>query len=615
MEILKKQFRRLSIVVAHDVFMVSIAWVIANWLLFSFNLFAQDQIISILRFLPVIVVIQAFFYWYFGLYRGIWRFASLPDLVRIIEAVALSSVVSLGTMFFIDRLSEIPRALFPLYTLILIFLLGGSRLLYRYFKDRGQLSFKGKRALIIGAGKAGEMLVRDLLRSTNHNYKPIAFVDDDPTKIGKEIHGVRIIGASCDIKRIVNKKSIDAAIIALPSAKSSEMQRIVNLCREVKLPFQTVPSLSELTSGKVPINSLREVAVEDLLGREQVEIDWDGVRGAIENNVVLISGGGGSIGSEICRQVAKLNPKSLIIIENSEYNLYQLEGELKNNFPQLNFIKILGSVVDSLLVEKVFGQYQPKIVFHAAAYKHVPILEDQIYAAVRNNILGTITLAENSIAVGVKKFVLISTDKAVRPTNVMGATKRFAEMICQHYGQNNLTKFITVRFGNVLGSSGSVVPLFRKQLAAGGPITVTHPEITRFFMTISEAVCLILQACAFGRGSEIFVLDMGEPVKISYLAEQIIKLSGKEPGVDVEIVYSGLRPGEKLYEELFYSSEESMPTLHEKIRQAKYQNWNWGMLAEVISDLKSSGCFEDHENNLKKILLELVPEYQPSIKE
>ncbi|MCL5260497.1 MAG: polysaccharide biosynthesis protein, partial [Gammaproteobacteria bacterium] len=377
---------------------------------------------------------------------------------------------------------------------------------------------------------------------------------------------------------------------------------------DAHINFQTLPSISELAAGDVTLKSLREVDVEDLLGREQVAINWQEVQNVITGKVILISGGGGSIGSEICRQVARLKPQALVVLERAEFNLYQLQQEITANFPELNFITYLGSVADKLLVKNILHETKPDMIFHAAAYKHVPILETQIYSAITNNVIGTKTLAEAAVAAGIKKFVMVSTDKAVHPTNIMGATKRLAEMICQSYS-NDKTQFITVRFGNVLGSSGSVVPLFKKQLAAGGPITVTHPEITRYFMTIPEAVCLILQTCVLGKGGEIFVLDMGEPVKIAYLAEQIIRLSGKQPGVDVKIVYTGLRPGEKMHEELFYQNEEMVYTQHKKVFRAISN----GVAHDFNSHLHTleKALTKDDSAELDHLLKQLVPEFHP----
>lgn len=594
------------LVFLHDTLMIPIAWFLAYWIRFSIVGIKQGPWGFALYVFPFLLLVQIISYWYFGLYRGVWRFASLPDLVRIIKAVFVGSVIVIGSLFLFTRLQDIPRAIFPIYITILVVLLGGSRFIYRYFKEHRSVTRKNKRTLIIGAGQAGELLVRDLLRASNHDYLPVAFVDDDLTKQGQEIHRVRVVGTCFDIKKIVNKFGINFAIIALPSASAEEMRKIVETCRSTEIEFQTLPSISELATHDVTVGALREVDVADLLGREQVKIDWQEVQKVISGKVVLISGGGGSIGSEICRQVAKLKPKSLVVFERAEFNLYQIEQEIRNNYPELNFITFLGSVADKLFVKHVLSETHPDMIFHAAAYKHVPILESQVYSAIANNVVGTKILAEAAIEAGVKKFVMVSTDKAVRPTNVMGATKRLAEMICQSYNCDK-TQFITTRFGNVLGSSGSVVPLFKKQLATGGPLTVTHPDITRYFMTIPEAVVLILQTCVLGNGGEIFVLDMGEPIKITYLAEQIIRLSGKQPGVDVQIVYTGLRPGEKMHEELFYQNEEMVGTGHKKVFRALSNGVSDGFNAKLHSLEKE--LTKDNYTELLKLLQQLVPEF------
>lgn len=596
-------------VFVYDMLMIPIAWFLSYWLRFNTIDLSQSTIVFALQVFPFLAGIQVFFFWYFGLYRGVWRFASLPDLIRIIKAVVIACAVMIGVLFLGTRLQYIPRTVFPIYCVLLIVFLGGSRMLYRYFKEHVQLSHKNTRVLIIGAGSAGELLVRDLLRASNHDYFPIGFVDDALDKQGKEIHGIRVLGVSKDIKKIVERENVDLALIALPSANSQQMRKVVEACRDAKVKFQTLPSIGELASSDVTLNSLREVDVEDLLGREPVAIDWHEVQGAIQAKVILISGGGGSIGSEICRQVARLKPKTLVVLERAEFNLYQLQQEITELFPDLSFVTYLGSVADKLLVQQILEATRPEIIFHAAAYKHVPILESQAYAACANNVVGTKVLAEAAIAAGVKKFVMVSTDKAVRPTNVMGATKRLAEMICQTYVGHD-TKFITVRFGNVLGSSGSVVPLFKKQLLAGGPITVTHPEITRYFMTIPEAVCLILQTCVLAHGGEVFVLDMGQPVKILYLAEQIIRLSGKEPGIDVKIVYTGLRPGEKLHEELFYKDEKIVRTKHLKVFQAQSNGLSVGF-SNNLEALEAAVARADNHAAFK-FLQQLVPEFKTS---
>lgn len=595
-------------VFAHDMLMIPIAWILAYLLWFNFD-FTTLQLSQAVRLFPILFLVQIFFYWYFGLYRGVWRFASIQDLWRIIKAVILGCVVSILIFFFLLTNFHMSRAIFPLYGMILIALLSGSRLIYRVLKERSRLAKHLQRVVIIGAGSAGEMLVRDLLRSDNHAYKPVVFIDDDPRKQGKEIHGIRVVGFCEDLLKVVTRYKIEFAIIAIPIATTKEMRRIVELCRTAGISSQTVPSLGELASGNVTVNMLREVAVEDLLGREEVEIDWQDVQKNIQDKVVLVSGGGGSIGSELCKQIARAKPALLAVVDNSEYNLYKLQQDLVAQYPLLNYSLHLGSITDKAWVTKVVGDLKPNFIFHAAAYKHVPILENQVYSAITNNIFGTKILADLAVSSGADKFILISTDKAVNPNNMLGATKRLAELICQEYKDQARTKFIAVRFGNVLGSSGSVLPLFRQQLANGGPLTVTHQDVSRFFMTIPEACHLILQACVLSSGGEIFVLDMGEPVKIWDLAEQLIRLSGKEPNVDIKIVATGLREGEKLHEELFYKDENIVRTNHKKIFLALPRS-NFSQVLPFLMTLESALSRHENPGIIQTALMDFLREFK-----
>lgn len=605
---LKNRHNRL-IALLHDSFAIPVAWLLAYWLRFNLSAIPHPVFRQVVALLIFVIPIQIGAYWVFGLYRSIWRFASLPDLVRIIKAVVIGVSSSALTLFLLSRMEGIPRSIFPLYGLLLIASLGGSRLFYRWFRNQFKDFSDAKRVLIVGAGHAGEGLVRDLLRDVTKKYKPIAFVDDNQQMQGQEVHGIRVRGSVSDISRIVKQRNINLIIIAIPSLSSTSMRRIVSYCEDAGVPFRTLPSLKDLAEGRININTLREVSIEDLLGREPVILNWQEIDKELKNKVVLVSGGGGSIGSELCRQIARLEPAKLIVFEQSEFNLYSLDMELRRKFPNLNLCCQLGDVADLIAVRKVFSIHFPEVVFHAAAYKHVPLLESQIRIAVNNNVLGTKIFAEAAVKYGAKKFVLVSTDKAVNPANVMGTTKRAAEIFCQNLNDHSKTKFITVRFGNVLDSAGSVVPLFRKQIAEGGPVTVTHPEITRFFMTIPEASQLILQAMTMGQGGEIFVLDMGEPIKIRYLAEQMIKLTGLKLNEDIEIKYTGLRPGEKLYEELFHESERLTSTQHNKIFQAQCRKWNWVELCENLN-LLAEASFIANENKLRECLLKLVPEYK-----
>ncbi|CAI8902169.1 polysaccharide biosynthesis protein [Methylocaldum szegediense] len=596
-----------TIIFIHDLIMVALAWLGAYWLRFNLSLPPELETQTSLRWLPLVLVVQGVFFHRLGLYRGIWRFASVPDLVRIAKSSCLGIATIAIVLFSVNRLHGVPRSVIPLYAVLLLFLLSTPRLIYRVWKDRGAPLSAGRRALIVGAGKAGEMLVRDLLRASGAKFAPVALVDDDPKKKGSEIHGVRVRGRCEQIPRLVEKLAIETILIAVPSATDKEMRRIVEICEGAGVPFLTLPSMQEMLSGQMS-GHLREVSIEDLLGREPIKLDRKGIQAHLGGKRVLVTGGGGSIGSELCKQIAQFSVAELIVFERCEFNLYQVERALRRSFPGLRLSAILGDVTDEPDVRRVISQYRPEIIFHAAAYKHVPLLEYQVRQAVVNNVLGTFTVAEAAVAAGVDEFVLISTDKAVSPENVMGATKRAAEVLVQSMNGVAGTRFINVRFGNVLDSAGSVVPLFREQIKAGGPITVTHPDITRYFMTIPEACQLIMQAATVGKGGEVFVLDMGDPVKISYLAEQMIRLSGKRPGQDIKIEYIGLRPGEKLREELFNDHERPTPTEHSKLLLAHPRNVDHRMVRKAVNELAEACRSFDEAAILHKLKL-LVPEY------
>ncbi len=603
-----EKFRSRSTALAHDLVMVPSAWFFAFWLrhnLGSFNFTLQEHFFQPLL---IIVPIQLITFYLIGLYRGIWRFASLPDLMRILNAVIIGTAISMLVLFAFTRLEGIPRSVPVLYTILLVMFLSGPRMLYRWSKDQRLSLARGERVLIVGAGEAGEMLVRDLKRKHRESYTPVAFVDDHSRRQGRDIHGVPVLGTVEDITQISIKREIDLIMLAIPSASTQQLRRAVEQCEKSGLPFRAVPRLKDLISGKVKVNELREVSIEDLLGRNPVMLDWDNIRNNLSNRTLMVTGGGGSIGSELCRQLAKLNPSKLLVLDSCEYNLYLIEKELKGRFPKLALYFYLGDVTDQPFIDWVMSDGQPKVVFHAAAYKHVPLLEHQIRQAIRNNVLGTRSVALAADRAGCEEFVLVSTDKAVNPANIMGATKRAAEIFCQNLNSRSNTRYITVRFGNVLGSAGSVIPLFRQQIAQGGPITVTHPDMERYFMTIPEASRLIMQTTVLGRGGEIFVLDMGEAIKISYLAEQMIRLSGKIPDEDISIEYVGLRPGEKLYEELFHEKEQLEPTAHAKVLLARHRQVAWEKLQRVMSQM-AEACQTMDESKLTRLLHELVPEH------
>ncbi|MDH4247722.1 MAG: polysaccharide biosynthesis protein [Deltaproteobacteria bacterium] len=600
---------RLLIIILYDLSTAVLGWLGAY--LFRFNLEGIPESYNgfLLISVPSVLVVHGIVIWQFGIFRGFWRFTSLPDIARILLATVGEAGVLTLLFFLYDRLANVPRSVIPLYTILVVTLMSGGRLFYRLLRDSRVLGRKGQRVLIIGAGQGGEMLARDLQQDPEHRFHPVGFLDDDRQKRNRDIRGIPVLGVVADLTAVAEATHAELILIAMPSANSKQMRAVVGHCEASGLLFRTLPGLKELTSGEVTINSLREVSIEDLLGRDAVSLDWSAMRQWVTGKRLLITGGGGSIGAELCVQTAALEPSQLVIFDQSELNLYQIEGRLRAQFPALNILAVLGDVTEKGSVDRVMRLYPPDMVLHAAAYKHVPILEHQVREAVKNNALGTVNVARAAHASQVGKFVLISTDKAVNPANIMGGSKRVGEIFCQNLNHRSQTQFVTVRFGNVLDSSGSVLPLFRRQIAEGGPVTVTHPEITRYFMTIPEACQLIIQAATLGQGGEIFVLDMGEPMKIRYLAEQMIRLSGKTPGEDIEIVYTGLRPGEKMYEELFHLSENLEPTPHEKILLAKFREVDWLELEREVAALEQ-GCQDFDEAALIRVIARLVPEHR-----
>ena len=547
-------------------------------------------------------------YWRFNLYRGIWRFASLPDLWNIFRASILGAMLIMMALFILTRLESVPRSILLLYPTLLMLLLGGPRLGYRYWKDRS-LKFTGnidaKRIFIIGAGRAGEMLAREMLR--DDRFLPIGFIDDNHELFRSEIHGIRVLGPITNLPAYVSRYNPEIIVISIPSATDEEMQGIVEMTEQTNLPVRTLPKINELITNKASIKELRNLSIEDLLGRNKVELDWPLIQKGIMNKKVMVTGGGGSIGSELCRQIINLNPEELIIFERNEFNLYRILNELTNYEKNIPVRGVLGDICDQLKLEKTFSECAPQIVFHAAAYKHVPLLENEVREAVKNNVIGTVNLVHQAEKYAVEKFIFISTDKAVNPVNVLGVTKRLGELYSLSKNLSN-TSFSVVRFGNVLGSDGSVVPAFQKQIENGGPVTVTHPEISRYFMTIREACQLILQSGVMGRGGEIFVLDMGKPVKILYLAEQMIRLASSTENNEIEIQVVGLRPGEKISEELFYDDEVMEDTLHKKILLARHKEIDHLALKQTINKLENASMKYQQDE-----MLLILQEYMPQI--
>ncbi len=596
----------------HDILVAIFAWFMAYQLRFNFSIPA-DFWYSLFLVATIAIPIQLILFIRFDLYKGVWRFASIPDLKRIIFAATLSALIVTALISML-KVAVVPRSVLLLNPLLLILLMGGSRFAYRAWQEHrlyGTTTKQGTPVIVLGAGDAAISLVKELTRS--NEWRVVGMLDDDKALHGRELFSVKVLGAINQLKTHIEALNVSHVIVAMPSAAHQARRGAVLLAQQEKLTILTVPAFDDLMSGKVSISQIRKVDVEDLLGREMVSLDNQGLQLLIENDMVMVSGAGGSIGSELCRQVLKYRPSRLICFDISEYALYQLEQELLDHSEKTQLIMLTGDVKNAQRVKSLMTEYQPKVVFHAAAYKHVPLMETHNVAeALSNNVIGTYVLASAALKAGVAKFVLISTDKAVNPTNVMGASKRLAEMVCQSLegGVNSKTHFVIVRFGNVLGSSGSVIPKFREQIAKGGPVTVTHPEITRYFMSIPEAAQLVMQAGLMGNGGEIFVLDMGEPVKIAELAKDMIRLSGFQHD-EIKIQYTGLRPGEKLYEELLADDELTQATPHPKLRIAIARKADATWLKKLLNWVDSCGLIDEAE--IKKQLVFWVEEYVQSV--
>jgi len=598
---------RSVLVILHDLAASLAAWLGAYWLRFNLSL-PPEYLSAALLTLIWVLPLQAALFWYFGLYRGVWRFASLPDLKRILKAVGVAAVATALALILFRVEAVVPRSVLILDPVLLVLIMGGSRFAYRAWKDHrfSGLLMETKPVLILGAGSAADFLLRELNRTAS-GYQPVGLLDDAPDKRGRLIQGVPVLGTTQEVKRWADKYGVRDVILALPSAAHAVRTQLADQCARLGLNILTVPSMDDLMQGRVSVASLRKIELDDLLGRDPVKLDSQGLHELLTDKVVMVTGAGGSIGSELCRQLAHFKPRLLVLFEQGEFALYGTEQEFAKCCPNQSLACVIGDVKDAVRVGQVMHDYRPDVVFHAAAYKHVPLMEQvNTLQALKNNVLGTWVVAQAAKQTGVGKFVMISTDKAVNPTNVMGASKRLAEMVCQAMPGAEGTRFISVRFGNVLGSSGSVIPKFQKQIEAGGPITVTHPEITRFFMSIPEAAQLVLQAGLMGQGGEIFVLDMGEPMKIADLARLMIRLSGKSED-EIHIEYSGLRPGEKLYEELLSDSESSLPTPHPKLRVARARDAVADDVAVMLDWIARSETVSDAEVRAK--LREWVPEY------
>ena len=610
----KNQFlviKRIFLVV-YDIIAVIAASMLALFIRFEGNYTAipRAYIVKSLQYAPVIIIVTAVVFYGLRLYSSLWTFAGAPELINITFACALSALAQMTVMVLFDV--RMPRSYYILYGVALWMLVFLSRFSYRGIRTlikRQESGAATSRVMIVGAGAAGNLLVKEIRNSNHVSKRVVCIIDDDKSKEGSYLHGVKVMGNRQNIPELVKQCRIDEIIIAMPSAPAKEIKEILDVCKETGCDLKRLPGVYQLVNGEVGISKLKEVDVNDLLGREPVKVDLSAIMDYVAGKVVLVTGGGGSIGSEICRQVAGHNPKMLVLVDIYENTTYDIQNELKNRFPDLNLVVLIASVRNTKRMDMIFETYRPDIVYHAAAHKHVPLMEDSPNEAVKNNVLGTWKVVQAADKWKVKRFVMISTDKAVNPTNIMGATKRICEMIIQTYNSRSQTEFVAVRFGNVLGSNGSVIPLFKRQIEQGGPVTVTHPDIIRYFMTIPEAVSLVLQAGAYAKGGEIFVLDMGEPVKIADLARNLILLSGHKPGEDIQIIYTGLRPGEKLYEEMLMHEEGLQDTENKLIHIGKPIKMDEDHFMMQLENLKDYVVQEP--TDIRNWVKEIVPTYHP----
>ncbi len=607
-----------------DVALVCTSYVMAYLIRFEGDIPPQ-QMNLLLQTLPWIVPLKIAIFSWVGLYRGMWRYTSIADLINIITATVISAGTIALTLVLVRRFEGFPRSVLILDALITLMLIGGIRLLIRVFiqrtipesffnpaifpffnPDRERL----KRLLIVGAGDAAEKMLREILGNPRIKYRPVGFLDDDTRKWSKAIHGVPVLGSIDDIAD--TPIQFDEILIAIPSARGDEMRRIVGLCERTGKQYRTIPKIGELIEGRITVSAIREVRLEDLVGRQEINLDQEKINQFLRGKRVIVTGAGGSIGSELIRQISRYQPQAVGLLDFSEFNLFRIEQEVRHRLRPTSTESFLADIRDRHAVQAAIKRFQPHILFHAAAYKHVPMQEKCPREAVLNNVLGTRNVVDVALENNVEQFVLVSTDKAVRPTNVMGATKRVAEMFVESMNGRQTTRFVAVRFGNVLSSSGSAIPIFQDQIARGGPVTVTHPEITRYFMSIPEAAQLILQAGAMGEGGEIFILDMGKPIQIAELARDLIRLHGLDPDRDIAIEFIGLRPGEKLYEELITEGEGIVPTSHEKIMVLRGHSYPPDALLMRVEELLAVARFSD-DTAIKRKLQEIVPEYTPEL--
>ena len=564
------------------------------------------------RYNWIMIIVTILVFYVFRLYSSLWTYAGAVELINVVLAGCVVGGFQIVFYALIDV--RMPRSYWLLFTMNLIVLIFASRYFYRAFRwivgyIRGENAAEMHRVMVVGAGAAGNVLIKEIRNSRYIHKKVVCAIDDDRDKIGSFIHGVKIMGNRYEIPRLAKELAVDEIIIAMPAVSQKEIKGILDICKETGCEMKRLPGIYQLVNGDVSVAKLKDVDVNDLLGRDPIEVDLDSILGYVENKVIMVTGGGGSIGSELCRQIASHHPKQLVLVDIYENTTYDIQNELRRNYPELNLVVLIASVRNTKRMDMIFEKYRPDIVYHAAAHKHVPLMEDSPNEAVKNNVLGTWKVVQAADKWKVKRFVMISTDKAVNPTNIMGATKRICEMIIQTYNRHSETEFVAVRFGNVLGSNGSVIPLFKKQIEAGGPVTVTHPDIIRYFMTIPEAVSLVLQAGAYAKGGEIFILDMGEPVKIVDLARNLILLSGHKPDDDIKIEFTGLRPGEKLYEEMLMAEEGMQDTENKLIHIGKPIQMDEEKFMQQLNDLRDYVVQEP--DDIRRVVQEIVPTYTP----
>ena len=608
-----KLFYRRTCLIVYDIISVIFASYFAVFIRYEFRLgdVPEHFLTPITSFLPINIVLTLFVCYIFRLYHSLWAFAGETEFQNLVVSCAVSTILnSIGLQFFKTAGQPVPKSYYFLYLFVLISMMFISRFSYRFMrslKHKQQNKKNGISVMVIGAGEAANVIIKEIVNSNFSTMVIRCIIDDDKGKWGRYIQGIRVAGGRDKIIECADVYDIDEIIVAMPSISRAELRKILEICKETNCKLRSLPGMYQLVNGEVNVSKLRDVEVEDLLGREPISVDLDSILGYVQSKVVLVTGGGGSIGSELCRQIACHRPRQLIIVDIYENNVYDIQQELKTRYPDLDLAVLIASVRNTNRMNWIFEHYQPDIVYHAAAHKHVPLMEDSPNEAVKNNVFGTWKTAQAAAFYGVKKFVLISTDKAVNPTNIMGASKRICEMIIQTFNNHYDTEFVAVRFGNVLGSNGSVIPLFRKQIVAGGPVTVTHPDIIRYFMTIPEAVSLVLQAGAYAKGGEIFVLDMGEPVKILDLAENLIRLSGYRVGEDIKIEFTGLRPGEKLYEELLMEEEGLKETANRLIHVGKPIEIDETQFFIQLKKLKEES--KNESGDIRPLIQEIVPTY------